>query len=175
MEPRAFDDLSRALARDMPRRAATRAVFEKVVPVDKVRILVATEPRLYREVMAATVREFRPGYEVTVAEPAGLDEDIARLRPHFVLCSRLARFAQVPALAWAMLYPNGEKRIVLHRDGERETLPDIEFLDLLAIVDQRAGLAASGAPSGAISGTAPTFRDAPVRSPAGRLDSAAGG
>lgn len=52
------------------------------------RILIANDPRVYREVIANALEKLRPLVEVHRAEPAQLEREARRVRPHLVLCSR---------------------------------------------------------------------------------------
>lgn len=56
--------------------------------MEEVRALVANDPRIYREVIAAALRELRPLVEVVVAEPEELDREVERVRPHLVICNQ---------------------------------------------------------------------------------------
>lgn len=51
------------------------------------RILVAIEPRSYREAIGYAIRHLRPRHEVVIAEPETLSEKIVRLDPELVLHS----------------------------------------------------------------------------------------
>ena len=66
-------------------------------PVESKRIVVANEPRSYREAMAVACRVLRPEVEVILAEPADLDAAVARLDPQLVPCSRLTEVYRLPS------------------------------------------------------------------------------
>lgn len=99
------------------------------------RVLVANELCTYRETIADTFQELRPHFEVHCVDPDELDREIARLRPHMVLCSRLTDTVR-SLLAWILLYPDGENRAEISAAGERMTLFDVEFDHLLSILDK---------------------------------------
>src|SRR4051812_2744153 len=103
--------------------------------MDKMRVLVANELCTYRETIAEVFKELRPHIEVHCIEPDDLDHEIARLRPHVVLCSRLTDAVQA-LLAWILLYPNGENQAVVSTAGELVTVVDVKFDHLLSILDQ---------------------------------------
>ncbi len=109
--------------------------------MDGLRILVANEPRAYRETIAAALRCLRPLAEVVVGEPRWLDREVARVRPHLLLSSDPAGVEGAEVRSWVLLYPGGTSRIVVCIDGEQEIAVDLSFDDLLAVVD-RAGKAA---------------------------------
>lgn len=100
------------------------------------RIVVANEPRSYREAMAVACRAVRPEVEVILAEPADLDAAIARLDPQLVLCSRLTEGLRAGSRAWVVLYPGGEARAMINVAGQCVTTGDIGFAALTALIDQ---------------------------------------
>jgi hypothetical protein len=103
--------------------------------VEKMHILVAAEPRTYREVITCVLRELRPHIEVDVVEPDDLDGEVARLRPHLVVCSRITVALQA-LLGWVMLYPDGENRAEIFTAGEWTTVDNVGFGDLLSVIDR---------------------------------------
>ena len=107
------------------------------------RILVATEPRAYREVMAGALQELRPRIEVVVVEPDDLDAALTRLRPHLVVSSRSVETLGDCPLAWVVVYPDGETTALICVNGRRTTLGDLPFERLLSVVDEATGLAVS--------------------------------
>ena len=108
------------------------------------RVLVATEPRAYRETIAAALRGLRPSVEVVVAEPDELDAALACHRPHLVLCSRCAEAIGARLLAWVELYPGGMTRAMVNVAGRQTTFDDLPFDRLLAVVDEADSLARAG-------------------------------
>ena len=104
------------------------------------RILLANEPRAYREVIAAAFQALRPNHEVISVAPDDLDAEVERLDPEFVLCSRLTPAVLQHPRSWVVLYPDGETQAVICVDGRRTTTGDVEFEQLLAIIDQTEGL-----------------------------------
>jgi hypothetical protein len=108
----------------------------------KMRVLVANEPRAYREVIADALPKLRPLVEVFPAEPEELEREAMRVQPHLILCSRkvedaLARTGHL--LAWMVLYPDGQDRAeVGGTASERATLllEDVALDDLLRVVDE---------------------------------------
>jgi hypothetical protein len=58
--------------------------------MEKMRALIANEPRVYREVISDVLMRLRPLIEVfCCVEADDLDREVARLGPHLVICSRL--------------------------------------------------------------------------------------
>jgi hypothetical protein len=103
--------------------------------MEKMRALIANEPRTYREVLVDALRWLRPQAEVSTVEPDDLDAEIGRLRPHLVVCSRVLAAAPAGPLIWVTLYPKGENRAEIFTAGERITMTNIRFSDLLLIFD----------------------------------------
>jgi hypothetical protein len=108
--------------------------------MEPVRIVVANEPRAYREVLAAAVQELRPQLEVLAVEPAELDGAVARLAPRLVVCSQLSEVVETRAPAWVVLYPEGEGRAVIGVGGRRTALNggSIDFARVLMLIDKAA-------------------------------------
>ncbi len=104
------------------------------------RVLVATEPRAYREVMAGALQELRPGAEILLVEPDDLDAALTRLRPHLVVSSRSVETLPDCPLAWVILYPAGVTTALICVDGHRTTLGDLPFQRLLSLVDEAGAL-----------------------------------
>jgi len=80
-----------------------------VPDVKRMRILVANEPRMYRDVLATALQALRPHVAVMTSDPADLDRNVARFEPHLVLCTHLTEAVQTDCLAWIVFYPNGTR------------------------------------------------------------------
>jgi hypothetical protein len=85
----------------------------------KLRILVANEPRSYREAIADALQELRPNIEVVVLEPEALEPELRRPTPQLVTCSRLTPAVEDIALAWVQLYPEQETMARVSIGGRR--------------------------------------------------------
>ena len=107
------------------------------------RVLVATEPRAYREVMAGALQELRPSAEILLVEPDDLEAALTLMRPRLVVSSRSVETLRDCPLAWVVVYPNGETTALICVNGRRTTLGDLPFERLLSVVDDAAGLAGS--------------------------------
>lgn len=104
------------------------------------RILLANEPRAYRDVISGTVEALRPGFEVLTAEPAKLDEEVLRLSPHLVICSRVTPVVESKAPVWIELYPGHASGAVVELQGEREAILEMDFEKLLSTIDRAGSL-----------------------------------
>ena len=103
--------------------------------MEKMRVLIANEPRTYREVLVDALRELRPQVEVSTVESYGLVAEIERLRPHLVVCSWLSVVMPAGPLSWVVLYPHEENRAEVFTAGEHSTIAGVGFADLLSIID----------------------------------------
>ena len=115
--------------------------------MEKVCIVVANEPCVYRDVLATTLQELRPELDVMEVDPGQLDSTVARVLPQLVVCSELSEVIETRSPAWIVLYPNGESRAELSVDGRRATLTGgINFACVLQLIDEVTGaLAQPGA------------------------------
>jgi len=104
--------------------------------VSKPRVLLANEPRSYRQAMAQVLRELRPGLEVAETEQAGLDRELRRSIPQLVICSRATPAVRGTAPAWIELYTNDGPLSSVAIGEERSTVPRIELADILRVVDR---------------------------------------
>ena len=87
-------------------------------------VLVANEPRAYRETIALALRELRP------------DAEVVRRRPDLAVCSALSEVVETRVPAWVLLYPEGANLAVVSVRGERATSGGLGLADLAAVVDQ---------------------------------------
>ena len=105
-------------------------------------IIVANEPRAYRDVIAATFRELRTDAAVLAVEPGELDAAVRKTRFALVVCSRLSPIVERESLAWVVLYADGTPFSEVSVSGERSIVLDMDFDRLLAVVEQAALLVA---------------------------------
>ena len=106
-----------------------------------IRVLVANEPRAYRDVVATLLRSLRPAVEIVLADPNEIDDAVLRETPDLVLCSRVTERLLAHAPAWVLLYPNGAGLVVASIGGRQQTTHDLDAAHLLALVDETAQLA----------------------------------
>ncbi len=102
------------------------------------RILVAVEDEYlaYREVIAAAIRVLRPGAQVESANLDALAQEIERLDPHVVICSRPNTVDPGRRPAWVVLPtdPIRPARICIGGRYSERVNPTVEVL--LGIVDE---------------------------------------
>jgi hypothetical protein len=100
------------------------------------RVVVANEPRAYREVLAAALRQLMPGVCIVEVEPDQLTSAIGALEPRVVICSRLKAVVDHLPIAWMVLYPEGTGIAIGSAAGERTIHRRIDLPDLVAFVDE---------------------------------------
>lgn len=116
----------------------TSAVGERA---GKPLVLLANEPRAYRESIAQVFAHLRPGVEVMTAEPDELTERVLSHGPVMVVCSEATGVVRERVPFWVELYPGYESRSVVSLEGRRSTIEEIELSDLLAVLDRAERLA----------------------------------
>ncbi len=107
----------------------------------KVCALIANEPCTYHEVLVKALRLLRSQVEVSTVEPDSLDVEVGRLCTQLVVRSRVYSVVPTGSLTWVVLYPDGAGHALLSIGGQQRTVADLQFDDLLAVVDQTAALA----------------------------------
>lgn len=112
-----------------------------------VRILIANEPRAYREAFAEAIRFIRPRAEIVEAESEDLDRRVMTFRPDVVLCSNVSPVVESMAQNWVLLYPENEPLVMVSTAGELSTVSDVDLDDIVALVDRTADLINNPAPS----------------------------
>jgi len=99
-------------------------------------VLVALEPRSYREVIGEAIQDLRPHLEVKVVEPEKLGAEVARLDPEVVLCSQPNTFTSSGRRHWVEFNPYDKPTGTLCVGGRRSELEEVGLNDLLSVVDQ---------------------------------------
>ena len=98
------------------------------------RILMAIEPRSYREVIGEAIRGLRPHLEVVIVEPDALD-------PELVICSRPSIAAANGRPAWIEFRPYDQPAARVYVGSQQFELEEVELEDLLRVVDEAERLA----------------------------------
>lgn len=105
------------------------------------RVLMANEPRAYREGIAAVIGQLRPAAEVETVEPHALDDSIKRYAPDIVICSKATETLKGMVRVWVELYPENGAVSIASIGGRRMEYTEIQLPDLLSIVDKAGELA----------------------------------
>lgn len=107
--------------------------------VAKPQVLVANEPRAYREVISVSLSELRPEIDFVLIEPENLAEAVTRLCPDMVICERVSATIIQNVSAWLELHPQDGPHSFLGLGGTRSRIENIQLSDILVIVDQAVG------------------------------------
>jgi len=107
----------------------------------KPRVLMANEPRAYREGIAAVIGQLRPGVEVRTVEPDAMDGSILRFSPDMVVCSKATEALKGRVRVWVELYPGHAAHSVASVGGSLTEYAEIQLPDLLSMVDRAEELA----------------------------------
>lgn len=107
----------------------------RCIQMRKVRILIANEPLVYREVFAGALRLICPDAEIVEAAAGDLDREVERFRPDLVLCSHVSPTVESMVQNWILLYPENEPAVMICTAGELSTVSDVDLEDMTALVD----------------------------------------
>ena len=108
--------------------------------MEQPRIVLANEPRAYRDVMAAAFRDLRPELEIITVEPDDLGAYLAQSEPAVVVYSQQGDGLPPRVFAWVLLYPDGENRATVSVAREQTSYADMEFDQLLGVLDRTVAL-----------------------------------
>jgi len=106
-----------------------------LVVVVVVRVLVAIEPQMYREVLAFHIRQQRPRSEVVLASPQTLQAEAERMKPHMIVADEVSAELKEMVVLW-MQVRKDESLDATIGDGGDATIDDVTLQDLLAAVDK---------------------------------------
>jgi hypothetical protein len=106
-----------------------------------VRILVTITPRMYREAIALSLHEHRPGYEVRIAAPEDVEEEVRAFAPRLLVRDDTDGLdprvlGNVPCWIEVLYSDSMDARISV--DGRVEETPDISTNVLLRVADESA-------------------------------------
>jgi hypothetical protein len=103
-------------------------------------VLIAIEPRSYRQVIGQTIQALRPHVEVVVLDPDTLGVGVTRLEPDLVFADRPDTFGPeggpTRRSAWVEFRPYEQPPARVCLAGRRWELEEVELSDLLSIVDR---------------------------------------
>lgn len=101
------------------------------------RVMVAIEPRAYRESIAYSLEGLRPDVEVEIGDPGSLGSEVRRLEPHLVLCNRPDTTRSGSVISWVEIYSSSTVGQVAEAciDGHHIKLTNLQLEDLLSILD----------------------------------------
>lgn len=100
-----------------------------------VRVLVAIEPRSYREIIGCAIAGLRPDLEVSVVQPEELLAETARLEPEVVIHSRPEE-PLAGVTTWIGLPEDPAVPATLYRGGHRSEMPGFDLEKLISVLDE---------------------------------------
>ena len=100
------------------------------------RVLMANELTSYRQTIALVLREMRPDVEVIEADSGALNQQVLRVSPDLVICSRVTSVVKDRVPNWIELYPECQTLSTFCIGGERQTMDDVQLSDLLSLMDR---------------------------------------
>ena len=112
----------------------------KIRIMSTMRVLMANEPRSYREAIALALEMSRPNAEVVTAEPEALETEVKRVVPRLVICSSVTALVEAEVPVWVELYPEHGPVSNICFGGRRSTVTGIEMEDLIRIFDRTQNL-----------------------------------
>lgn len=108
-------------------------------------LVVAIEPRSYRQVIGQAIKALRPHVEVSVLEPDTLGAGVRRLEPELVFAGQPDTFGASggPTIrsAWVEFRPYEHPPARVCLGGRLWKLEEVELSDLLSVVDETEALA----------------------------------
>src|SRR5215204_4120532 len=106
-----------------------------LVAVVVVRILVAIEPQMYREVLAFHIRQQRPQAEVVLASAQTMQAEAERTQPHMIVADEVSAELKEMVGVWMQVRKDDRLDATIVDDGYF-TIDDVTLQDLLAAVDK---------------------------------------
>ena len=100
-----------------------------------VRVLVAIEPLMYREVLAFHFRQQRPQSEVVLLSPQTLEAEAKRMRPHLIVANEVPPMLKEMCF-WVEVSTDDGLIADISADGYSTTIHDVSLEDLVAVVDK---------------------------------------
>ena len=106
------------------------------------RVILAIEPRSYREALGEVIRALKPNVDVEVIHPEELWEAVGSFDPDLVFADHPDRREGAVRPAWVEFRPYEEPALRICLDGRwREHEGEVELDDLLSLVDETEELA----------------------------------
>jgi hypothetical protein len=102
-----------------------------------VRVLVAIEPNMYRQVLAFHISQQRPQAVVVLACAETLRAEAKRTRPHLIIASEVPPvLKEMGFFFWVELHADGSLDADIKANGDSTTIQDVSLEDLVALVDK---------------------------------------
>jgi hypothetical protein len=104
------------------------------------RILVANTPLMYSETLAMAVHRHDPDYEVMMADPASMDGEAERFRPHTLVRDDDGIEVGSPdgVVCWMGITTDNRLHARIGADGRVSEVRGVNLDELLAALDEAA-------------------------------------
>ena len=100
-----------------------------------VRVLVALEPQMYREVLAFYFRQERPLSEVVLTSPQTLKAEAKGKKPHLIISNEVPPELKEMSF-WVEVRADEALVATIRAVGHSTTIDDVSLQQLLAVVDK---------------------------------------
>ena len=105
------------------------------------RVLITLTPLMYREAVAHSVRQSRPDFEVRIAPPEAVEEEVRTFEPHLLVRNDTDGLDPevlegVPCWVEVLYSDSMDAKIIV--EGRVEEASDISTEDLLRVADEAA-------------------------------------
>ena len=102
------------------------------------RVLIANTPLMYRESLALAIQRARPNFEVLVAAPEELDENVERLSPHALVRDDDGVQTESPdgVVCWVGIIIENHLNARISVDGRISEIHDVSLEEFLAALDE---------------------------------------
>jgi hypothetical protein len=106
------------------------------------RILVANTPLMYRQTLALAIHRHDPDFEVLIADPASLDGETERFRPHVLVRDDDGIEVGSPdgVVCWVGVIIDNHLKARVSMDGEVSEVHEVSLEELLATLEEAAEL-----------------------------------
>ena len=105
------------------------------------KVLIAIQPRSYREAIGEAIRSLRPHLMVTIVEPDDLFVEVGRFEPELVFADRADTLQSAGRRGWVEFRPYEEPPAKISLWGSLRELTKVDLPDLLSVVDEAEELA----------------------------------
>jgi hypothetical protein len=100
------------------------------------RVLMSNEFTSYSQTIAFVLQELRPDVEIIESGSGTLNQQVLRMSPDLVICSRVTSVVKDRIPNWVELYPECWPRSTFCIGGEIWTVDDVQLSDLLSLIDR---------------------------------------
>lgn len=104
------------------------------------KVVMAVEPRVYREAIGEVIRALKPHVEVAISEPEELKEAVSSLDPELVICSQPDTFTLEGRPAWIEFHPYDDPAAKICLGGRHSELREVRLEDLLRVIEETENL-----------------------------------